>query len=310
MQLAVVAVGGNALAQSNQVGTIPEQFENATIMCKHLARLISSGVQIVLTHGNGPQVGNVLRRVELSRDQVYPLPLDVCDADTQGGIGYMLQQVLGNELRRVGVTRTVVTLVTQVLVDEKDTAFQNPTKPIGSFMTRDDAEKRQREQGWQVKEDSGRGYRRVVPSPKPLEVIEITAVRKCIEAGLVPIAVGGGGIPVVKQNGELHGVEAVIDKDRASALLASELGADLLIISTGVSEVQVRFGKPDARVLREVTRDELRKHYEAGEFPAGSMGPKVEATLDFLARGGKKVIITDPVHLEAALQNEAGTHVR
>lgn len=309
MNLAVVAVGGNALTQSNQVGTIPEQFANAASTCSHLAKLIANGVKMVVTHGNGPQVGNVLRRVELSRDQVYPLPLDVCDADTQGGIGYMLQQVLGNELRRLSQPHTVVTLVTQVLVDANDPGFANPTKPIGTFYKHDDAMLRIKELGWQMKEDAGRGYRRVVASPKPLEVIELEAVRRCLEAGLVPIAVGGGGIPVVRQGHELHGIEAVVDKDRASALLASALGADLLVISTGVPEVQVHFGKPDKRDLHEVSAAELLAHYEAGEFPAGSMGPKVEAALDFLSKGGKRVIITDPDHLEAALQNEAGTHV-
>jgi carbamate kinase len=306
--LAVVAVGGNALTRSNQVGTIPEQFDNALLTCRHLARMVERGTAFVLTHGNGPQVGNVLRRIELSRDQVYPLPLDICDADTQGGIGYMLQQVLGNELRQLRLDKTVVTLVTQVLVDGKDPAFANPDKPIGPFYGKADADKRMSE-GWQMREDAGRGYRRVVPSPKPLRIIELEAVRRCVEAGLLPIAAGGGGVPVIERDGELHGVEAVIDKDRASALLASNLGADLFVICTGVTEVQVRYGKSDARALREVSAGELRAHAQAGEFPAGSMGPKIEAALDYLGRGGRRVIITDAEHIGAALEGTAGTQI-
>ncbi len=309
MTLAVVAVGGNALTQANQVGTIEEQYANATATCRALAKLIHSGLRPVITHGNGPQVGNVLRRVELSRHQVYPLPLDVCDADTQGGIGYMLQQVLGNELQRIGLKRTVVTLITQVLVRADDPGFSKPDKPVGPFYNKEDAEARMAE-GWQMREDAGRGFRRVVPSPQPRRIIELDAILSCVENGLVTIAVGGGGIPVVELDGTLLGVEAVVDKDRASSLLARSMGAELFIITTGVSEVQVHFGTPQARTLRRVSRDEIRAYLEAGEFPPGSMGPKIEAALAFLDSGRGRVIITSAPQLEEAIAGRAGTHIR
>lgn len=309
MPLAVVAIGGNSLVQAHQKGTITEQFENSAITMKSLADLLERGYNVVLTHGNGPQVGNILLRVEAAESQVYPLPLDICDADTEGGMGYMLQQVLHNELKARGKSRTVVTVVTQVLVGSDDPAFQKPTKPIGPFYTKEIADLKKK-QGWTLVEDAGRGYRRVVPSPKPKDVIEVEAVKKLLAANMIPIAVGGGGVPVVEKNGHLQGIEAVIDKDLASALLANLLGAEVLIISTGVDAVQVNYRKPDAKTLTEVTRDELRKYLAEGQFPAGSMGPKVEAVLAFLDRGGKHAIITAPDKLVAAVEGKAGTHIR
>ncbi|MBI5510312.1 MAG: carbamate kinase [Deltaproteobacteria bacterium] len=309
MPLVVVAIGGNSLVKASQKGTIAEQFENAATTMRQLADVIAGGFDIVLTHGNGPQVGNVLLRVELAMHQVYPLPLDVCDADTVGGMGYMLQQTLCNELRRREQERTVVTCVTQVRVDAADPAFQKPTKPIGPFFTREAAEQKTARLGWKMVEDSGRGYRRVVPSPKPVDVIEIDAVRKLIAAKVIPIAVGGGGVPVVETDGMLHGVEAVIDKDLASALLGNLLGAETLLISTGVDAVQVNYGKPSARALETVSRAELRKHLADGQFPAGSMGPKIEAALAFLDRGGRQAIISSPERLADALAGKTGTRV-
>ncbi len=309
MPLAVVAIGGNSLVQSNQKGTIPEQFENAVTTCARLADLIDRGWDLVLTHGNGPQVGNVLTRVEMAAGSVYTLPLDICDADTEGGMGYMLQQVLGNELVRRRQSRTVATVVTQVLVDADDPAFAKPTKPVGPFLDEATAKRRAAEQGWNVVEDAGRGWRRVVPSPKPKQIIELEAIRILVKAGVIPIAVGGGGVPVCERNGALCGIEAVIDKDRASSLLATLLGADLLLISTGVPAVEIDYKKPSARTLRRATRDQLRGHLAAGQFPAGSMGPKIEAALEYVERGGARAIITAPELMVEAIAGEAGTEI-
>jgi carbamate kinase len=308
--LAVVAIGGNSLVQSHQVGTIAEQFENAALTCERVADLVERGWDVVLTHGNGPQVGNVVLRVELAADKVYPLPLDICDADTEGGMGYMLQQVLGNVLRRRGKERTVVTIVTQVRVAADDPAFDNPTKPIGPFFAKEIADKRIAENGWSMVEDSGRGWRRVVPSPLPEAIVELEAIRRCVGNGMIPIAVGGGGVPVHEKDGQLYGIEAVIDKDRASALLANELGADILIVTTGVDHVAVGFNTPKQRALTDASRAELREYLAAGEFPPGSMGPKIQAALSFLAGGGKEVIITSPEMLGEAIAGRAGTHIR
>lgn len=309
MPLAVIAIGGNSLVQSNQVGNIAEQFENAALTCRGLADMAKNGWDMVLTHGNGPQVGNVMLRVELAAHKVYPLPLDICDADTEGGMGYMLQQVFGNELSSRGIERTVVTLVTQVLVTPKDPAFINPTKPIGPFFNEEIAKRRIENDGWHMIEDSGRGWRRVVASPLPEAVIEIEAIRRCIGDGMIPIAVGGGGVPVYEEDGLLYGIEAVVDKDRASALLATELGAELLLISTGVEQVQVGYNSPNARPLGHVSQDEVRQYLDSGEFPPGSMGPKIEAALEYLDKGGKKVIITSPERLADAIAGTAGTHI-
>ena len=312
MPLAVVAIGGNALARADQKGSVEEQYANAAETCRRLVDRITGGWDLVLTHGNGPQVGRLLQQMERELDPAYRLPLDIVDADTQGGMGYMLQQVLGNELRARGVDRHAVTIITQVVVDAGDPAFAAPDKPIGPFFDEAEAHERMREHGWVMREDSGRGWRRLVASPLPLRVVEIDAVRACWKAGAVPIAAGGGGVPVVEvQPGRYAGVGAVIDKDRASALLARELGAELLVITTGVEAVAVGFGTPAQRPLREVDAAELRGYLRAGEFPAGSMAPKVEAALAFAeSQAGRTAVITDAAHLAEAWSGAAGTIVR
>ncbi len=278
-----------------------------------IAALIRDGTQVVLSHGNGPIVGNILIRNEAARDQIPPMPLDVCGADSQGGIGYMMQQSLQNELRRVGVSdRSVTTVVTQVIVDERDPAFRRPTKPIGPFYTQERARLLAKEKGWTIVEDAGRGYRRVVPSPRPLEVVEIAAIRKLVESGGIVIAVGGGGIPVSRQwDGSLHGVEAVIDKDLASSLLARLLGCEQLVIITGVDRVALHYGTPAQRDVEEATADELQRWTDEGHFPPGNMGPKVQAAIEFLRGGGREVVITSPAHLLRALTGSGtGTRIR
>jgi len=266
---------------------------------------------VVLSHGNGPIVGNILIRNEAARDQIPPMPLDVCGADSQGGIGYMMQQALQNELRRVSVDRTVVTVVTQVVVDERDPAFRRPTKPIGPFYSQERARLLAKEKGWTVVEDAGRGWRRVVPSPRPLEVVEIAAIRKLVADGAIAIAAGGGGIPVARQwDGSLHGVEAVIDKDLASSLLARLLGCETLCIVTGVDRVALNYGKPDQRDLDCATAEELSRYAAEGHFPSGSMGPKIQAAIEFVRGGGRDVVITSPAKIRDALQGTAGTRIQ
>ena len=252
MSTVVIAIGGNSLIRSDETGTIQEQFKNARATMKQLVDLVQAGYQIVLTHGNGPQVGNLLLRVEATAPDIVRLPLGICDADTQGGIGYMLQQVFQNQLALRGIHKTVVSLVTQVEVNPKDPELENPSKPIGPFYTKEEAELRMQERGWNMKEDAGRGYRRLVPSPKPLKIVELEAISAIIDAGMIPIAVGGGGVPVVRKGDILDGLDGVIDKDRASSLLASTLGAEVLAISTGVSHVQVEFGTENARKLEKI----------------------------------------------------------
>ncbi|MBI4618539.1 MAG: carbamate kinase [Planctomycetes bacterium] len=307
--LAVVAIGGNSITRQGQVGTIPEQYANARDTSRHVAQMIEMGWRVVLTHGNGPQIGSILLRVEMALPHVYPLTLDICDSDSQGGMGYMLQQVLGNELRTRGIRRTVATVVTQVVVSRDDPAFKNPTKPVGRFYTAEEAAAKSRETGWTMAEDAGRGWRRVVPSPKPLSIVEIDAIRDLVQAGTITVAAGGGGIPVVREGVELSGVEAVVDKDRTSALLAIGLPADLFLISTGVDRVALDHGKPTARPIDRMTVEEARRHLAEGQFPPGSMGPKIEAACDFIEAGGREVIITLPEKIPEALENRAGTHI-
>ena len=276
-----------------------------------IAQLIEEGVQVVLSHGNGPIVGNILIRNEAVRDQIPPMPLDVCGADSQGGIGYMMQQALQNELRARSVERTVVTVVTQVVVDERDPAFRRPTKPIGPFYTQERARLLAKEKGWTVTEDAGRGWRRVVPSPRPLEVVEIAAIRRLVQDRAVVIAAGGGGIPVSRQwDGSFHGVEAVIDKDLASSLLARLLGMEALCIVTGVDRVALHFGKPDQEDITCATAEELSRYAAEGHFPAGSMGPKIQAAIEFVRGGGREVVITSPARLKESLEGNGGTRVR
>ena len=305
----LIAVGGNSLIRAGQKGTIPEQFANAHLACRQIAEIVKRGMRVVLTHGNGPQVGSQLLRSELGASQAYTLPLDVCDAMTQGEIGYVLQNALQSVLRELGVNSSVAAIVTQVLVDAHDPAFGHPTKPIGPFYTEETAEQKRSELGWSIIEDASRGYRRVVPSPKPLEIVELDVIRSCMAQGMVVIACGGGGIPVVRDNGAVRGVEAVIDKDRASALLASHLGVERMVISTDVERVFIHFKKPQQQPLRSLDVAQARRYLAAGQFLEGSMKPKIEAALDFLEAGGAEVIITNPEHLVAALDGAAGTHI-
>ncbi len=309
-KVAVVAIGGNSLIKDKDHQTVPDQYAAAAETCHHIAGMIEQGWDVVITHGNGPQVGFILRRSELARHELHEVPLDSCGADTQGAIGYMLQKALYNEFRRRGIRKCVATVVTQVLVDRGDPAFRNPTKPIGSFMSEEVARERAQAEGWVVREDAGRGWRRVVASPLPRRIIELEAIRSLIEQGFAVIAVGGGGIPVVEdENGDLVGVEAVIDKDHASSLLARSIQADLFLISTAVEKVALNYGRPEQRWLDRLTLDEARKYYQEGQFPAGSMGPKVQAIIEYLEAGGKRAIITNPENLERALRGETGTHI-
>lgn len=310
MKKAVVAIGGNAITKADQKGTIPEQFANTLETSEHLADIIEFGYDVIITHGNGPQVGNVLLRAELAEHILYPLPLDTCDSDTQGGMGYMIQQVLGNILRRRKINKQVATVITQVVVDKDDPAFRNPTKPIGPFYTREKAEKYKAEKSWNIIEDAGRGYRRVVPSPKPLEIVEEAIVKKLIDAGVVVIAVGGGGIPVIRlPDGSLKGVEAVIDKDLASSLLASRLKVDLFLIATDVEKVALNYKQPNQINLDRMTVSEAKRYLAQGHFLPGSMGPKIEAAIQFLEKGGNEVIITSPECIGRALKGETGTRI-
>ena len=307
----LITLGGNAILPARGTGTFDEQSAITRLTMQPIAELIRDGVQVVLSHGNGPIVGNILIRNEAARDQIPPMPLDVCGADSQGGIGFMMQQALQNELRRVSVDRTVVTLVTQVVVDERDPAFRRPTKPIGPFYSQDRARLLAKEKGWTVVEDAGRGWRRVVASPRPLEVVEIAAIRKLVAEGVIAIAAGGGGIPVARQwDGSLHGVEAVIDKDLASSLLARLLGCEMLCIVTGVDRVALNYGKPDQRDLDCATAEELSRYAAEGHFPSGSMGPKIQAAIEFVRGGGREVVITSPAKVLEALQGKGGTRIR
>jgi len=306
----VITLGGNAILPARGTGTFEEQLSITRATMEPIARLVKEGVTVVLSHGNGPIVGNILIRNEAVRDQIPPMPLDVCGADSEGGIGYMMQQALQNELHRLNLDRPVVTLVTQVVVDERDPAFRRPTKPIGPFYTQDRARTLAKEKGWTVVEDAGRGYRRVVPSPKPLEIVEIGAIRKLVDAGMIVIAAGGGGIPVSRQwDGALHGVEAVIDKDLASSLLGRVLGVETLVIVTGVERVALHFGKPEQRDLGTARASELERWLGEGHFPPGSMAPKIQASIEFVRCGGSSVVITSPEKVREALEGRAGTKI-
>ena len=309
-RIAVVAIGGNSLIKDKEHQTVPDQFATACETCRHIAEMIQQGWDVIITHGNGPQVGFILLRSELARHVLHTVPLDSCGADTQGAIGYMLQQCLYNEFLRRGMKKQAATVVTQVVVDKDDPAFQNPTKPIGPFMTKEEALRRKEEDGWDVMEDAGRGWRRVVPSPIPLEIIELDAIKALVDQGFVVIAVGGGGIPVIRlEDGSLKGVEAVIDKDYASSLLAVGVQADLFLISTAVEKVALNYGKPNQVWLDKMTLEEAKRYYEEGHFPPGSMGPKIKAIIQYLEQGGKEAIITNPENLTRALKGETGTRI-
>jgi carbamate kinase len=307
----VVAIGGNSLITDSGHQTVNDQYAAAARTCEHLiAMLQEQDLRLVVTHGNGPQVGFILRRSELAAPELHMVPLDSCVADTQGALGYQLQRAMGNAFRRRGLARRAVTVVTQVQVDPDDPALKTPDKPIGSFMSRDQAEAHRVKDGWDLVEDSGRGWRRVVASPRPKAILELDAVRSLLDAGFVVVAGGGGGIPVVADaQGDLVGVPAVIDKDLATSLLARQLKADLLVISTAVEKVCLNFGKPTQKALAAMTLAEAKQYLAEGHFKPGSMLPKVQAVVEFLEGGGGEAIITDPEHLAAALKGQAGTRV-
>lgn len=309
-KLAIVSIGGNALIRRGEKGTIEEQFEHTRSAMGGVARVIDMGYNVVITHGNGPIVGFIVIQNEAAKEIIPPMPLYVCDADSEGGIGFVIQQTLYNRLKETGRHRDVATVVTQVVVDRSDPAFFNPTKPIGPFYKKEDAELLARERGWAIKEDSNRGYRRVVPSPRPLKVVEAGVIKALAETGVIVIAVGGGGVPVVEHSdGTLEGIDAVIDKDLATSCLAREIGAELLIILTQVDRAYINFGKGTQKGLDRMTLEEVRKYLKEGEFAPGSMGPKVEAAIEFLEAGGRDVIITTPELLEKAMEGKAGTRI-
>jgi len=310
-KIAVVAIGGNSLIRDPKNITVEDQYLAAKETTFHIADMIEAGWDVAIGHGNGPQVGFILRRSEIAAkvEGMHEVPLDVCGADSQGAIGYALQQTLQNELFKRKIKKPVATVITQVLVDRNDPAFKNPTKPIGGFMEEADAKKRATELGWAVVEDSGRGWRRVVASPIPQEVVELESVETLIDAGVIVITVGGGGIPVINEGGEYKGTAAVIDKDYASSLLARNIKADLFLISTAVEKVALNYGKPDQKWLDRITLAEAKKYLSEGiHFAKGSMAPKMQAIIWFLEAGGKEAIITNPENIGRALKGETGTH--
>lgn len=306
---ALIAVGGNSLIRAGERGTIEEQLRNAHATAKAIAQMIKLGWTVVVTHGNGPQAGAALLRSERAANEVYTHTLDVCVATTQSEIGYLLQRALHFEMKELGLNKEVITLPTMVEVDENDPAFKKPAKPIGPFYSKETAEEKQKTLGWDIVEDSSRGYRRVVASPEPKSVLELEILKKIIDMGIMTIALGGGGIPVIIKDGKILGKEAVIDKDRSSALLAADLDVDLFLISTDADQVYINYKKENEAGLRNVTADELQKYYDEGQFPAGSMGPKVESCIKFIRNGGKKAIITSYEYLIDALEGKAGTHI-
>lgn len=310
-QVLVVAIGGNSLIKDTRHMTVPDQVQALGETSGHIAAIIRDGWHVAIGHGNGPQVGFILRRSELAAHELHEVPLDVCDADTQGAIGYELQQNLGHDFRRLGIDRQAVTVVTQVEVAADDPAFTHPSKPIGSFMDEATAARRRDTEGWSVREDAGRGWRRVVASPRPLRIVELDAVRALLRDDFVTITVGGGGIPVVAdEQGDLHGVPAVIDKDFASALLAIELHADAFMISTAVPQVALDWGRPEQRWLDRLTVSEAKRYLAEGtHFAPGSMQPKIEASVWYLEAVGGRVVITSPELMEAALDGRAGTAI-
>ena len=311
-KLAVVAIGGNSLIKDNKRVSVEDQYLAAKETTFHIADMLEAGWNVAIGHGNGPQVGFILRRSEIAHraENMHEVPLDVCGADSQGAIGYALQQTLQNELKHRGIKRSVATVVTQVLVDKEDNAFKNPTKPIGGFMDEVEAKKRETDLGWNIVEDSGRGWRRVVASPIPQEVVELPSVKVLLDAGQVVITVGGGGIPVIEENGDLKGTAAVIDKDYASSLLAREIKADLFIISTAVEKVALNFGKPDEKWLDKMTLSEAKAYLAEGiHFAKGSMAPKIQAIIWYMEAGGKQALITNPENIGRALKGETGTWI-
>lgn len=311
-KVAVVAIGGNSLIKSKQHQTVQDQYQAAKDTAIHLVDMIEAGWDVAVGHGNGPQVGFILRRSEIAHkvEGMHEVPLDVCGADSQGAIGYALQQNIQNELVKRGIKKSAATVITQVRVDANDPAFQAPAKPIGGFMEEDEALQKKQDEGWDVVEDAGRGWRRVVASPIPVEIMELTAIKALIDSGTVTITVGGGGIPVIDAGEGIVGTAAVIDKDFASAFLANEINADLLLISTAVEKVALNFGKPDQVDLDQMTVAEAKKYIEEGtHFAKGSMEPKIKAIVKFLEQGGKEAIVTNPENIGRALKGETGTRI-
>ncbi len=311
-KVAVVAIGGNSLIKSKQHQTVEDQYKAAQETSTHLVDMIEAGWDIAVGHGNGPQVGFILRRSEIAHkvEGMHEVPLDVCGADSQGAIGYSLQQTIHNELKKRGIDKPVATVITQVRVDANDPAFQAPAKPIGTFMEADEAMQKKNDLGWNVVEDAGRGWRRVVASPIPVEIMELQAIKALIDSGTITITVGGGGIPVIESDQGVIGTAAVIDKDFASAFLANEINADLLLISTAVEKVSLNFGKPDQVDLDQITVAEAKAYLAEGtHFAKGSMEPKIKAIVKFLEQGGKEAIVTNPENIGRALKGETGTRI-
>ena len=308
--LVVIAIGGNSLIRDAQHMDVLDQYKTAGQTAQNIVPIIKAGYRVLVTHGNGPQVGFILLRSELARDTIHQVPLANCVADTQGSIGLQIAQSLQNEFLHQGVTQAVTAVVTQCVVDEHDPSFDKPSKPIGPFMTEEEARQHEQDDGWVVGEDAGRGWRRLVPSPKPLEILELPAIRTLLDSGTLVIAAGGGGIPVIyRSDGELRPRPAVIDKDAASCLLACELGASIFIISTDVDKVALNFGTDDPVEIDRMTAAECREYLAAGQFAAGSMQPKIESALKFLEQGGEEVIVTQPHNLRADLKSIYGTHI-
>ena len=306
----VLAIGGNSLILDPKNVTVPAQYKAAYETALHLVPLLKEGHNLTVVHGNGPQVGFILRRAEIAKPFLHMIPLDSCVADTQGALGYGIQTALRNALVEGGAARPVCTVVTEVIVDKDDQSFDNPSKPIGGFMEADEAEDHRKKDGWAVVEDAGRGWRRVVPSPVPREIMELEVIRSLVTSGTVTVAAGGGGIPVIQNaDGTCTGIEAVIDKDLAASLLARQLNADRFIISTAVEKVYLNFGKPDQKALETVTVAEAQEYIRAGHFAPGSMLPKIEAAVAFVSATGKQAVITDPPNLSRAVAGNAGTHI-
>ncbi|MDN5339509.1 MAG: carbamate kinase [Euryarchaeota archaeon] len=307
----VIALGGNAILQHRETGTAEEQFANVQKASRRIVEIAGEGYAVVVTHGNGPQVGDILLKNEIAKDTLPPMPLDVCGAESQGMIGYMLQQSLQEALREAGLDRPVATVLTRTLVDGDDPAFENPTKPIGPFYTAMQARRLEAEKGWRMVQIPGQGYRRAVPSPRPVALVEEWVIVRLLSAGAIVIAAGGGGVPVVADGrGALRGVEAVVDKDYTAALLASLVGAEDLLILTDVERVALNYGRPDQEEIDEMTVREARRHLAAGQFPPGTMGPKIEAAVGFLEAGGKRAVIASLNDASRALDGRAGTRIR
>lgn len=308
--IAVIAFGGNALLRPEDQGKIEEQLQRAYDAALWLVPLTNQGYKLIVVHGNGPQVGNLMLQMEEASTKIPPLPVDVCDAMTEGSMGYILELALRNQFKKMGKKLQIATILTPVLVDPKDPGFENPTKPIGPFYTKFRADQLSKEYGWIIKEDAGRGFRKVVPSPKPVKILNIDLIKEMINSRDILIAGGGGGIPVIlKENGSLKGVEAVIDKDYTASLIARELGADLFIILTGVSKVAKDFGKESQEFLSKISVEQAKEMLKEGQFPPGSMGPKIEAAIAFVEYTGKRVLITDSSTLALALEEKDGTYI-